>query len=123
MESWQRFFFPAACFAIWAAFTLYVGGVLQRRHRVGPEQLEEWRRIRRTTTARAFGDLLSATHSLANGLVLLCTSAATASPRPAVPSTPPTSAHRPKDSPCALWNSSVSGEGLGAGRGYARSDV
>ena len=60
MESWQRFFFPAACFAMWAAFTLYVGGVLHRRHRVGPEPLEEWRRIRedeqRAERKRGAGD-------------------------------------------------------------------
>jgi len=46
MGSWHRFFWPIACFAAWAAFTLYVSGVLHRRHRAGPEQLEEWRRIR-----------------------------------------------------------------------------
>jgi len=46
INSWHRFLFPTGCFAAWATFALYVSGVLQKRHRAGPEQLEEWRRIR-----------------------------------------------------------------------------
>ena len=56
MKSWQRFVWPIASFAVWAAFTLYVNGELHSRHRVGPEQLKDWCSIRDDEERRIGGN-------------------------------------------------------------------